>query len=219
MLVKALERAGGARVVSLTSLAHVQSPVDFEDMNFRVRPYEKWQAYAQSKTANVLFAVELGRRWKDRGISAHAVMPGGIMTNLQREMSKEEMRALGFINEADEPHPMFKSAEQGAATSVWAAVSLDGRTGLYLEDCAVAAPWSKHRLIAVLPPTRSIRKPPNVFGTSRRIRSGSASNNASAERRRRQLSLFRGADEVRSCWLPVFSSIRARRQSRLPLKR
>ncbi|QGN55504.1 SDR family NAD(P)-dependent oxidoreductase [Novosphingobium sp. Gsoil 351] len=144
-LAGALERAAPARVVSLSSIGHVQSPVVFEDIHYRHRPYEKWQAYAQSKTANVLFAVELTRRWGGRGVTANAVMPGGIMTNLQREMSRKEMIAMQFIDENDTPHPMFKTPEQGAATSVWAATApeLDRVGGLYLEDCAIAAPWSE----------------------------------------------------------------------------
>jgi NAD(P)-dependent dehydrogenase (short-subunit alcohol dehydrogenase family) len=130
-------------VVSLTSIAHVQSPIVFEDIHYHDRAYDKWQAYGQSKTANVLFAVELTRRLGGRGITANAVMPGGILTNLQREMSREEMLAMKFIDESGAPHPMFKSAEQGAATSAWAATApeLNDLGGLYLEDCAIAAPW------------------------------------------------------------------------------
>jgi NAD(P)-dependent dehydrogenase (short-subunit alcohol dehydrogenase family) len=80
--------AKGARVVALSSIGHRRSPIKFDDPNFETTPYEKWAAYGQSKTANSLFAVELNRRLEPKGIKAYAVHPGGIMTNLQREMSK-----------------------------------------------------------------------------------------------------------------------------------
>ncbi len=80
----ALATAGGARVVSVSSNAHRMSPVVFDDIHFERRPYDPWLAYGQSKTANVLFAVEAAKRWAPDGIIANAVMPGGIRTNLQR---------------------------------------------------------------------------------------------------------------------------------------
>jgi NAD(P)-dependent dehydrogenase (short-subunit alcohol dehydrogenase family) len=82
--------AKGARVVALSSIGHRRSPIKFEDPNFEQTPYDKWEAYGQSKTANSLFAVELNRRLEPKGITAYAVHPGGIMTNLQREMSRAE---------------------------------------------------------------------------------------------------------------------------------
>ena len=150
LLAPALEAgAKGAgkpsRVVSLSSIGHRRSGVTFEDPHFRDRPYDKWEAYGQAKTANSLFAVGFDRRYKGRGIRANAVMPGGIMTPLQRHMSREEQMAMGWINEQGEVRAGFKTPEQGASTSVWAAVGeeLEGVGGLYLENCAQAGPWSQ----------------------------------------------------------------------------
>jgi NAD(P)-dependent dehydrogenase (short-subunit alcohol dehydrogenase family) len=143
-LLPALKAAGGARVVSLTSLGHRRSDVDFDDLDFRRRPYDPWLAYGQSKTANVLFAVGLTQRLAGDGVVANAVHPGGIMTGLQKHVPREEQIRLGWINESGVPHPRMKNAEQGAATSIWAAVApeLEGVGGHYLEDCAIARAWS-----------------------------------------------------------------------------
>src|SRR3984957_7042711 len=93
-LYRALAAAGGARIVSVSSSAHHRSPVVFEDIHFEHRPYEPWSAYGQSKTANVLFAVEASKRWAGDGITANALMPGGIRTNLQRYVSEEDLDRL-----------------------------------------------------------------------------------------------------------------------------
>lgn len=143
-----------SRVVSLSSIGHRRSPVNFEDPHFRNRPYDKWESYGQAKSANSLFAVGFDERFKDRGIRALAVMPGGIMTPLQRHMSQEEMQAMGWINEKGELRDGFKTPEQGASTSVWAAIGdeLEGKGGLYLEDCAQAVPWdSEQPWVGVMP--------------------------------------------------------------------
>jgi NAD(P)-dependent dehydrogenase (short-subunit alcohol dehydrogenase family) len=128
----ALTAAGGARVVSVSSSAHLRSPVVFDDIHFREREYEPWSAYGQSKTANVLFAVEATRRWASEGITVNALMPGGIRTNLQRYVSEEELERLRAAVATD-----WKTTEQGAATSVLLATSplLDGIGGRYFEDC------------------------------------------------------------------------------------
>jgi len=143
LLAPALEagaKAAGkpSRVVSLSSIGHRRSPVNFDDPHFKGRPYDKWESYGQAKSANSLFAVGFDQRYKDRGIRANAVMPGGIMTPLQRHMSKEEQMAMGWINE---------KGEQGASASVWAAIGdeLEGKGGLYLEDLGQAPPWDKDR--------------------------------------------------------------------------
>ena len=128
-----------ARIVSVSSAAHLRSPVVFDDVHFAERPYDPWDAYAQSKTANVLFAVEATRRWAADGIAANAVMPGGIWTRLQKHVDQatreawDRELAAGTI-------PPIKSPEQGAATSVLLATSpaLEGVGGRYFEDCAEA---------------------------------------------------------------------------------
>jgi len=147
-LVAAAKASGKrSRLVSLSSIGHRRAGVNFDDPNYQHRDYDKWEAYGQAKTANSLFAVGFDKRFKDQGVNANAVMPGGIMTPLQRHMSIEEQRAMGWLDENDKPREGFKSTEQGAATSVWAAVGdeLDGVGGFYLEDCNQAVPWSQER--------------------------------------------------------------------------
>jgi NAD(P)-dependent dehydrogenase (short-subunit alcohol dehydrogenase family) len=132
---------GGARLVSLSSRGHLSSPVIFDDIDFRFRPYTPESAYAQSKTANVLFAVEAARRWAAEGILANAVHPGPIAeTGLARHMDQELLKGL-----VESGAYTFKTPEQGAATSTLAAASplLDGVTGIYLEDCNEAERVSK----------------------------------------------------------------------------
>ena len=143
-LLPALKAAGKARVVELTSIGHRRSDVIFDDLNFRARPYERWSAYGQSKTANSLFAVEVKRRWTGDGILANAVHPGGIMSGLQKFVPREEQLAMGWIDEAGNINPRFKTPAQGAATSIYAAVApeLESNSGHYLEDCGIAKPWS-----------------------------------------------------------------------------
>jgi NAD(P)-dependent dehydrogenase (short-subunit alcohol dehydrogenase family) len=128
-LHSALAADGEARIVAVSSTGHQSSPVVFDDLNFAFRPYDQWQAYGQSKTANVLFAVEATRRWAGDGITANALMPGAIYTNLQRHTGG---RGSGKV-----PPELIKSVEQGAATSVLLAISplLDGIGGRYFIDC------------------------------------------------------------------------------------
>lgn len=104
--------------------------------------YNKWQAYGQAKTANSLFAVHLDALAAADRVRGFAVHPGGIMTPLQRHLQKDEMLAFGWIDEEGNVNAMFKSPEQGAATSLWAAsaAALEGRGGVYCEDCNIAAP-------------------------------------------------------------------------------
>lgn len=140
LLAPALLKAGKARVVALSSIGHRRSPVRFHDPNFEKTPYDKWEAYGQSKTANSLFAVELNRRLESKGVNAYAVHPGGIMTNLQRDMAQEEIRALGWVDESGKIRDGFKTPAGGASTAVWCATSplLDAGGGVYCEDCNVA---------------------------------------------------------------------------------
>jgi NAD(P)-dependent dehydrogenase (short-subunit alcohol dehydrogenase family) len=146
LLAPALEagaRKSGSpsRLVSLSSIGHRRSDIHWDDPNYRTRPYEKWESYGQAKTANSLFAVGFHKRFADRGVTANAVMPGGIMTPLQRHMERAEMVAMGWIDpETGAVREGFKTPEQGASTSVWAAVGpeLEGIGGLYLENCAEA---------------------------------------------------------------------------------
>jgi NAD(P)-dependent dehydrogenase (short-subunit alcohol dehydrogenase family) len=139
----ALVAAGGARIVAVSSSAHLRAGVDFDDIHFVRRPYDPWVAYGQSKTANVLFAVEASRRWAEAGIVVNAVMPGGIRTNLQRYVTDEELaRMRAAATNGGDTTPRWKTPEQGAATSVLVATSplLAGVGGRYFEDCAEAGP-------------------------------------------------------------------------------
>jgi NAD(P)-dependent dehydrogenase (short-subunit alcohol dehydrogenase family) len=131
---------GGARVVSVSSTGHRMSDIRWDDLQFE-QGYDKWEAYGQAKTANVLFAVRLDVLGKDAGVRAFALHPGEIMTALARHIAKDEMVAAGWIDEDGTPlNPTFKTPEQGAATQVWAATSpqLDGMGGVFCEDCDIA---------------------------------------------------------------------------------
>jgi nucleoside-diphosphate-sugar epimerase len=144
-LMNAAEEDRMARVVQLSSIGHRRSGINWDDIHYRTRAYDKWEAYGQSKTANALFTVAFTERFLDHGITANAVMPGGIMTPLQRYLPREEMVAMGWMDAEGNVVEGFKTTEQGASTSVWAAVGeeLEGEGGLYLEDCAEAMPWTK----------------------------------------------------------------------------
>lgn len=136
----------GGRLVVLSSAAHRFSDVDLVDPNFSETPYDPWIAYGRAKTANALFAVEFDRRFKNQGIRAAAVHPGGAETELKRHMTQADMDALiariNTVAKAETGAPAFKlkSIPQAAATSVWVAVVADGDAvgGRYCEDCAVA---------------------------------------------------------------------------------
>ncbi|WP_022885427.1 SDR family NAD(P)-dependent oxidoreductase [Glaciibacter superstes] len=140
----ALAAAGNARVVMVCSSAHLMAPVDFDDIHFESRPYEAWAAYAQSKTATLLFTVALARRWGADGITVNALHPGGIMTNLQRHLDDA---ALAFVGAKDDKGntldvpPGWKTPQQGAATTVLLAGSplVEGVSGRYFEDVNEAA--------------------------------------------------------------------------------
>lgn len=145
-LMPLLTKRAGSRVVALSSTGHKISDIRWDDIQYDRDAYDKWQAYGQAKTANALFANALSRRLKDSGGLAFSVHPGGIFTPLQRHLSKEEMIALGWLGEDGEPSELakqgFKSPEQGASTTLWAATSpkLAGVAGVYCEDCEVAMP-------------------------------------------------------------------------------
>jgi len=134
-LHESLAAAGSARIVSVSSGGHLRSPVVFDDIHYAFRDYDPFGAYGQSKTANVLFAVEATRRWAPDGIVANALMPGGIATPLQRHLPEDyAAQALVAFREAGTD---FKTVEQGAATSVLLAASplVEGVGGRYFEDC------------------------------------------------------------------------------------
>ena len=141
-LLPALLKGAPSRLVALSSSGHKISGVDFDDIHFERREYNKWKAYGQAKSANALMSLGLHLRHGADGITANAVHPGGIMTGLQKFLPLEEMRALGWLKPDDTPLDIFKTPEQGASTSVWAATApeLAGHGGRYLEDCNEGLP-------------------------------------------------------------------------------
>lgn len=148
---------GGARVVVTSSAVHHLSGVRWDDVQFE-RGYDKWLAYAQSKTANALFAVHLDKLGQEAGVRAFSVSPGKILTSLLRHLTKEETVATGMLDANGNPaDPTLKTTQQGAATQVWAATStqLEGVGGLYCKDCDIAplseTSWMGVRAYAVDP--------------------------------------------------------------------
>ena len=144
LLAPAVLAAAPSRIVNLTSGGHLISDIHWDDPNFAQHPYEKWTAYGQSKTANVLFTVELERRLGARGMHAFAVHPGMIKTDLGRHLTRDDFAALQTMAESAPGEgglPPFKSIPQGAATTVWAATApeLAGHGGTYLADCAISS--------------------------------------------------------------------------------
>ncbi len=143
LLQSQVEAAAGSRVVIVSSEAHRQAPsvgIDFADLDAS-RKYGPWLAYGQSKLANILFAASLARRLGN-GATSNSLHPGVIRTNLGRHMNPIVSVALGLFM-----RPMSKSVEQGAATSCYVAVrpELEGITGQYFSDCAVATPTRQAR--------------------------------------------------------------------------
>ena len=140
-LHSALAAADGARIVAVSSIGHLFSPVVFDDLDYRFRPYDPWTSYGQSKTAVIHFAVAAAERWADDGITANAVMPGNVAdTALARNT---DMQAVATMLAAGELSlPPGKTVQQGAATSILVAASpiAAGVTGEYYEDCAPAKP-------------------------------------------------------------------------------
>ncbi|MFA9201464.1 MAG: oxidoreductase [Cypionkella sp.] len=139
-----LRASRAARVVVLSSIGHRLNGLDLDDPHFERRAYDKWLAYGQAKSANALFALALDKRGAPHGVRAFAVHPGGIMTALQRHLTLDEQVAMGWVDAAGNVNERFKTEEQGASTTVWAATSplLEGAGGVYCEDCEVALPAS-----------------------------------------------------------------------------
>lgn len=145
LLVAQLAAAGNARIVTLSSGGHALGDVDFDDPNWESREYDKFVAYGASKTANILHTVEADRRLRELGIRAYAVHPGTVATDLARYMSRADFSRLRDMTGGSLD---LATAEQGAATQVWAAVSpeLADQGALYLEDCGVSeavAPYAR----------------------------------------------------------------------------
>jgi NAD(P)-dependent dehydrogenase (short-subunit alcohol dehydrogenase family) len=139
-LLPLIEAGRGKRIVNLSSRGHHFAPVNLDDPHFQAREYDPWESYGHSKTANILFTVGLEARLAGRGIHAYAVHPGGIQTNLGRHMTEEMVAALMARVTSSDAGFAWKTIPQGAATSCWAATApeLEGKGGVYCEDCHVA---------------------------------------------------------------------------------
>lgn len=143
-LLPSLLAAKAPRVVCLSSVGHKWSDVDYDDLSWQTREYDRFAAYGVSKTANALLAVELQQRYGAQGLTANAVHPGLILTELGRHFTPEDAAGMSSAD------MQLKTIETGAATTVWAAVSpqLEGQGGLYLEDCHVSVQLGPdHRLV------------------------------------------------------------------------
>jgi NAD(P)-dependent dehydrogenase (short-subunit alcohol dehydrogenase family) len=149
LLLPNLARRKG-RVVIVSSGSHQFSELRLDDLNYQRRDYEKFEAYGHAKLCANLLAVEYSRRHAGSGVTMNAVTPGGVATNLGRHVTFEDAVRLGWVNEDGTlPQGRMKTLEEGAASPVWTAVApeLEGRGGLYIEDCAIAPLWS-----SALPP-------------------------------------------------------------------
>lgn len=154
----AAQRHGEARVVSVSSIAHRRSDIIWDDIDYRARAYERWEAYGQSKTACALVAIAMTERWASHGVTCNALNPGGAFTGLMRHLSEEELRANGWLDEQGRPPARWRSAAQCAATATWAATApeLRGIGGRYFEECAEAPAWRPEEpMRGALPHARS----------------------------------------------------------------
>jgi NAD(P)-dependent dehydrogenase (short-subunit alcohol dehydrogenase family) len=143
LLEPSLRAAGSARVVCVSSIGHRRCDIHYEDIDFCTRPYDRWQAYSQSKTACALLAVAIDSLWQDRGIRSNTLNPGGSATGLHQYLDEAEQRRLGFLDAQNMQPDRWRPPEQCAGTSVWLATApeLEGVGGKYFEDYAEAPPW------------------------------------------------------------------------------
>ncbi len=143
-LMPMMKDVDGARFISLSSSAHALTGILWDDIHFHHQAYDKWMAYGQSKTASSLIAIEFNEKMKNYGVSGFAVHPGGIITPLQRHLPKEEMVALGWMQEDGSATELvknfFKTTNQGSSTTLWCATNekLNGIGGVFCEDCDIA---------------------------------------------------------------------------------
>jgi NAD(P)-dependent dehydrogenase (short-subunit alcohol dehydrogenase family) len=169
----ALASADEPRVVSVSSVDHLAADVDFEDINFERRGYDPLVAYGQSKTANILFAVEASRRWQEDGILVNALNPGRIpTTRLIRHTSPERTREA----DAAPPEVSVKDVHQGAATSALLAASplVEASSGRYFEDCNEATPCVPGIRHGVAPYALDATHAARLWGWSEKMLGGAA---------------------------------------------
>lgn len=138
-LIPELKAGKPSRLVVVSSLANKRSGINWDDINGE-QNYNKWLAYGQSKTANILFARQFDKLYASEGIHAYSLHPGVIRTNLGRHIPIEEQRAMGWLDNNPALLERMKTVEQGASTTIFAALApeLDNHGGEYLEDCAIS---------------------------------------------------------------------------------
>ncbi len=143
LLEPQLRAAGKARVVCISSIGHRRTDIHYDDIHYRNRPYERWDAYSQSKTACALLAIAVDALWHDRGIRSNTMNPGGSATGLHQYLDEAERRRLGFLDGNNKQPDRWRPPEECAATSVWLACSpdLEGVGGKYFENFEEAPPW------------------------------------------------------------------------------
>ncbi|MGE0388002.1 MAG: oxidoreductase [Gammaproteobacteria bacterium] len=169
LLAPALLRAAPARVVAVSSLGHYWSDIRWDDPNWERTPYDKWQAYGQSKTANILFAVELDRRLWERGVNAFSLHPGAIHTELGRYMTPEDLANVAKM--AEQGATQWKTVPQGAASSVWAATApgLVTQGGAYIQDCQVQRVGDFNSRVGHAPWARDLQSAARLWELSERM--------------------------------------------------
>ena len=144
LLLPNLVAAASARVVTVSSGSHQLAQLRLDDLNYHSRDYEKFEGYGHAKLCANLLAVEFTRRHAAQGVTMNVVTPGGVVTNLGRHVTLADAVRLGWVNEDGTlPSGKMRTPDEGAASPVWAAVApeLEGRGGLYIEDCAIAPFW------------------------------------------------------------------------------
>lgn len=134
---------GGARIVSVASIGHRRADIQWDDIDYHQRPYDRWEAYGQSKTACALLAVAADALWRDQGIRANTLNPGGSPTGLHQFLTDDERRRQGWLDGQGQLPDRWRPPEQCAATSAWlaSAPALAHVGGRYFEECQEAAPW------------------------------------------------------------------------------
>jgi len=141
LLLPVLKKSQPSRIIVVSSLANRRAGINFDDWNWEKRPFDMWHAYAQGKVANILFAKQASQLYADQGIKVYSLHPGTVFTDIQKELSQEEWDKLGWIDkETGKPVERIKTTEQGASTSVWAALApeLETQSGAYCENCGIS---------------------------------------------------------------------------------
>lgn len=153
-LEPALRAAPAARVVCVASIGHRRSDIQWDDIDYRVREYDRWEAYGQSKTACALLAVAIETLWGPTGVHANTLNPGGSPTGLHQFLTDEERRRQGWLDDTGKMPDRWRAPEQCAATSVWLATApeLAGIGGKYFEECQQALPWHADEPMAGVKP-------------------------------------------------------------------